>query len=218
MGEKQLAQEYRNPAKILPEIYSKGHRSNFSITVDPVKRILTWGDNNPGSNHDEMNIVHHPVFAGYPYFIGYNAPMTYSGQNPETPINNSKWNTGVKRLPPTFPASYSYESKSAAAMTGPIYRYDDSLQSPIKFPATYDGKWFVADFMKSWVKMLTLDGNQEKVIQSREAFPGLAFKNPINLRFGPDGALYILNYAGYYSPSAHTGLVRVAYERVCNEN
>ncbi len=41
-GKSSLAEEYRNRKKVLPEIYTKGHRSNFSVSVHPKKKWLTW--------------------------------------------------------------------------------------------------------------------------------------------------------------------------------
>ena len=42
-GKATLAAQYRDTAKVLPEMYVKGERSNFSCAVHPTKRWLAWG-------------------------------------------------------------------------------------------------------------------------------------------------------------------------------
>ena len=87
-GNLKLAQEYRNPKKVLPEIYTKGSRSNFSISTHPTKRWATFGEVNPGSNDDEFHLLTHPQFTGYPYFFGNNK-ATKKNLNPASPMNRS---------------------------------------------------------------------------------------------------------------------------------
>src|SRR5262245_15502376 len=41
-GKADLAQEYADPAKVKPEIYVKGTRSPYSLTVDPYRGWMTW--------------------------------------------------------------------------------------------------------------------------------------------------------------------------------
>ena len=74
-----LAAQYRDTSKVLPEIYVKGERSNFSIAVHPTKRWLAWGEVNYGGGLDETNVTGNPIFAGYPYFHANNKTTTGSG-------------------------------------------------------------------------------------------------------------------------------------------
>ena len=54
------------------------------------------------------------------------------------------------------------------------------------FPARYRGKYFFADFVKGWIKVLE-PAHPEQV----ETFAtGLA--RPVDLKFAPDGSLYVL--------------------------
>lgn len=60
--------------------------------------------------------------------------------------------------------------------------YCDSDQ----WPATYRGKYFFADFNQGWFKYID-PSSPEK---SSDFLSGI--RRPVDLRFGPDGSLYIL--------------------------
>jgi putative heme-binding domain-containing protein len=54
------------------------------------------------------------------------------------------------------------------------------------FPAKYHGRYFFADFVKGWVKVL--DPDQPANVETFAT--GLS--RPVDLKFGPDGSLYVL--------------------------
>jgi hypothetical protein len=41
------------------------------------------------------------------------------------------------------------------------------------------------------------------------------FDRPIDMQMGPDGALYVINYAGWFGPAATTSIQRIAYSGSC---
>ncbi len=110
--------------KILPEIYTLGHRNPYSLHVDKETGWLFYGDVGPDNvsttasrgpvGNDEFNVVRGPGFHGWPYFVGPNrgyamwnpASSSYSlpPQNPDSVFNNSPLNTGVTRLTPAEPS------------------------------------------------------------------------------------------------------------------
>lgn len=101
-----LATEYRDPRKVLPEIYIKGERSNFSIGVHPTDRWMAWGTVNYASSNDEFTEADKPVFSGFPYFhannathFGFNKFYNFA-QDAANPRNESPHSSGVKLLPP----------------------------------------------------------------------------------------------------------------------
>jgi hypothetical protein len=108
-------------------------------------------------------------------------------------------------------------------MTGPVYRYDENRASDVKWPSYWDGKWFVGDFY---------DGVQPRhaVILDPDslgtgALPTHAeslkdiipvgeggIRNLMDWKFGPDGALYVLDYGrGFFTSDAKSALWRVTY-------
>jgi cytochrome c len=111
-------------AKILPEIYTMGHRNPYSMNVDPYTGWVSWGDIGPDAGqakadrgpagNDEFNLIKEPGFMGWPYFVGANlAYQKWDYVNDKSlnqtwdvnaPMNTSALNTGVQKLPPAKPA------------------------------------------------------------------------------------------------------------------
>ncbi len=217
-GRTALATEYRNPVKVLPELYVKGDRSNFSIAVHPTKRWLAWGVVNYSTVNDEFNLVTHPVFAGYPYFHQNNLP-TCRYERVETvdaPVNNSPFNSGVVNLPPATPSVIS--NLVNVAMSGPIYVFDPSLNIPTKFPPHLHQSWINMSFQSNQIYISTLDTINVTVKKTQRVDNGLfvskAFRHPLQAKYGPDGSLYVLNYDGFYSTGI-PGVFKIDYVGGC---
>ncbi len=111
-----------------------------------------------------------------------------------------------------------------AAMDGPVYRHDPDSASKDAWPAYWDGKWFVGDFY---------DGEQPRhavVMDPRTAggggLPAHAesldkiipvgadgIRNLMGWTFGPDGALYVLDYGrGFFTSDPKSALWRITYK------
>jgi hypothetical protein len=234
-GNAALADEYADPAKVRPEVYVKGARNPYSISVDPVRKWMAWGEfgvNLDATMTEEHNLVTHPAFGGYPYFAGgggtggsgcsyiqgmcelwkgFNNPAGDKDRN--APVNNSKWNLGPRRLPPVEPALHTYPR--SGAVTGPIYRYDGDSPSPIKFPPHFDKAWFVGDWRKDWIKIYKTDEAGGRLTDSLTWFGKFGFNNVLDIQQGPDGALYVLNYEGSFGSTPRTHIGRVEYTGSC---
>ena len=78
-------------------------------------------------------------------------------------------------------------------MGGPRYHYDASNPSSTKFPAFYDDKWFIAEWNNGWIKTATLDGDGNVVDVDPFAL-GTGYLRPMDLDFGPDGSLYVIEW------------------------
>jgi hypothetical protein len=53
---------------------------------------------------------------------------------------------------------------------------------------------------------------QRRFSEIRRMLPSLVFQNPIDMQFGPDGALYVLEYGdGYFSENPAAQLARVDF-------
>ncbi len=224
-----------------PEIYLMGLRNPFRFTVDPITNYVYWGDVGPDSgrdsklgpqSYDEYNQAKGPGFFGWPYFIGDNkAYPKYDFEtgeigryfDPEKPINNSPNNTGNKVLPPAqkpmiwYPYGKSKEfpmlgTGSRSAMGGPIF-YSNRYQknSKVKFPDYYNGKWFIYEWARSWIMVVTMD--QEYKLSKIEPFlPKMDFDKPIDIEFGPDGAMYLLEYgANYFTDNDDARLSKIEF-------
>ncbi len=84
------------------------------------------------------------------------------------------------------------------AIAGDFYAYNANSSSPYRFPSYYDGALFVADWMRNWVMSFRFD-DKENYTGADEfmAYNG-DFRRPIDMAFGKDGILYMLEYGSVY--------------------
>ena len=234
-----LAAQYRDPSKVLPEVYIKGTRSNYSVAVHPTKGWLAWGDVQYNATNDEYNLVTHPAFTGMPYFMANNTPtpagsiVLPTGHSAATPINASLMNSGVRNLPPATPALIWYGTTTTqttmnnnVAISGPIYSYNRNLKSSVKFPPHLNNSWVLMTVYGSpssgqmYIAMLdsinpVLQGTPQQ--QGTAGVVRFNVRNPLQAKYGPEGALYILNYGstGAYGSGNNPGISRINYTGSC---
>ncbi len=227
--------------KTRPEIYTMGHRNPYRIAVDPHDGVLYWGDVGPDASvdsvdrgpkgHDEVNRAPRPGNYGWPYFVGNNKAYRDVDQatmiagpafDPQHPVNDSPNNTGMRDLPPAMPAFYWYPAGPSpefpllatggrTAMAGPVIHKEDFTRAARPFPTYYDGKLLTYEWMRGWIMAVTMDsaGNYA----SMERFmPSHKFANPIDMAFGPNGDLYVLEYGTtWFSGNDDSRLIRIEY-------
>ncbi|GAB3922775.1 ThuA domain-containing protein [Mucilaginibacter myungsuensis] len=181
--------------------------------------------------YDEVNQAKKAGNFGWPFLIGNNIPYrSYdyaTGKYGEPfdknkPLNNSRNNTGLKELPAGTPAFIWYPyadspefpevgSGGRTAMAGPVYHSEDHPSAVGKLPAYYDNKLFIYDFVRGWIKVVTMDENGD--LEYMEPFmKGTQFNSMIDMEMGPDGKLYVLEYGtGWFSENKDSGLTRIEY-------
>ena len=95
-------------------------------------------------------------------------------------------------------------------MAGPTYYFED-YTGENKLPAYYDGKLITYDWIRSWMKAVTLD--EEGNFSKMEPFLDfLTFSNPVDVEMGEDGAIYVLEYGkGWFSQNPDARLSRIDY-------
>ncbi|MDB5047129.1 MAG: secreted glycosyl hydrolase [Fibrobacteres bacterium] len=219
-------------ANTRPEIYIMGNRNPYTLSLDPVRKWIVWGDVGPDNKNfdgadmnvggpektEEYDLAKAPGNYGYPFFAGDFA--TKPGTNAAAPTMPAGYGwegaqPGMTTLPPAVSPIYAY--KKACAITGPIYRYDGDLNSSIKFPPHFTRKWLVSDFNGDANKItaftLNNDGTQ---ITAQENVIGIPLHGPLDMQAGPDGALYVNNYDGYRTSGPNTGLIRIEYIGDCH--
>jgi cytochrome c len=228
-------------ASTRPEIYAMGFRNPFRITIDPHTGWVLLGDYGPDAGATNpnrgpqgsvgFNVVKEPGFYGWPYCVRDNVP--YNDFNFATqvsgpkfdcanPVNTSPNNTGLTNLPAAKPATmwlgYSETDSrfpglgtGGAPTGGPRYEFDADLDSPAKFPASYDRHWFIGEWNNGWIKTATLDdqGTGTGVFGTPWAD---TFNRPHEMEFGPDGSLYVIDWgSGFNGNNVDSGIYRIDY-------
>lgn len=231
----------KDGSKGLPEIYVMGCRNPWRMSVDQATGIVYWGEVGPDAGgdgergprgYDEINQARAAGNFGWPYFIADNKPyhdVDYTtGQvgplfDVNGPINESPNNTGEKLLPVPQPAFIYYpggESKEfpelgsggRTACAGPVYHFNPALTSNSKFPAAYDRTLFIFEWSRHWVKAVHLD-DQQKIVKIEPFLPNYKFVRPIDMQFGPEGSLYVVEYGETWGVNTDARLIRIDYVR-----
>ena len=226
--------------KTRPEIYTMGHRNPWRISVDSQTGYVYWGEVGPDASedsevgpqgYDELNQARKPGNFGWPWFVANNQafPVFDYGTNkllaekdPNHLVNSSPNNTGLTDLPPVSPAFIYYPygiskefplvgSGSRSATGGPIFHRTDFKRAKRAWPSYYEGKWLATDFSRGWILAITMD--QDGNFKSMEhVLPNYHPVEPIDMKFGPNGDLYTLEYGSiWFRKSDNSRLVRIEY-------
>ncbi|WP_181383021.1 lectin [Streptomyces sp. SMS_SU21] len=219
-----------------PEIYAMGFRNPFRMSVDQATGTVYVGDYGPDAGtasssrgpagQVEFNRVTRAGNYGWPYCTGRNdayvdhdfaSGSTGARFDCSAPRNTSPRNTGLTDLPPAQPAWIPYDGGSVpefgtgseSPMGGPVYRYDADSASDVKFPEEYDGDFFAGEFGRRWIKRIETGG--DGTVRSINAFPWNGTQ-VMDMAFGPDGALYVLDYGtGYFNGDHNSALYRIEH-------
>ncbi len=232
---------FNDPAQGRPEIYVMGARNPYSITFDKKTGHLFYGDIGPDASkdtdekgsqgYDEINRVTAAGNFGWPLVIGKNRPYRFydyatkkSGDwvDPAAPLNISPNNTGAKELPPAQPAFIAYPygiseefpemgTGGRTALVADVYHAENYPASENRYPAYYDNKLFILDFMRAWVKVVSFD-TQGRIKKIEPFAPQISYALPIDARFAPDGTLYVLEYGmSWFTGNPDARLARIEY-------
>jgi cytochrome c len=230
-----------------PEIYVMGNRNPWRIAVDRRSGFLYWGEVGPdagGPNEnrgpagfDEINQARAAGNFGWPLIIADNKPYRRydfatrtNGEawDPLKPLNESRYNTGPKELPPAQPAFiwYPYSASTRfpvvkdggrTACAGPVYYFDEKLASPTKLPREFDRTLFIYEWSRNWIIAVHLDAENriakkpDGALHMERFCPQMTFMRPTDLAIGPDGCLYVLENGTAWVGNKDTQLVRIEH-------
>jgi cytochrome c len=188
--------------------------------------------------YDEWNRATGPGNYGWPYCGGpnvayndwdfaANAPRGWFPCGGTTgPVNNSPRNTGIQQLPPAKGALVWEQhggSREWPALDNPggcgspnhaeVYHFNPNLASDVKWPQYYDNKLIITEYCRNWIKEVQFNnGNPSTGTPTiiEPVLQGMQFVHPIDMEFGPDGSLYLLEYGnGYFSGDVAAGLYKI---------
>jgi cytochrome c len=228
-------------AKTKPEIYAMGFRNPFRIGIDPKTGRPLVANYGPDAqtasptrgpeNTVEWDLITKPGFYGWPYCIGNNSAyrdfdFATGTSGPAfdcaAPVNNSPNNTGLTELPAAVPATVWYHYAAGtdfpelggggAPMAGPAYRYDPDLVSSRKWPAYWDGKAIFAEWNQNKMYSFQLNEAGDKLVDINQILSSVNFLKPMDMKFGPDGALYLIEWgSGFGGDNTDSAIYRIDY-------
>ena len=184
--------------------------------------------------YDEFNQARSAGNYGWPYCVGDNqAYADYDFQtrqsdtlfNCDAPVNASPNNTGTTTLPPARPAWIWYpyapseefpqipHGGGRTSMGGPVYFYDEALNSKRKLPAYFDDTVFIYEWARNWVLEVKLDESGAPLVIN-PFISQIQLERPIAMELGPDGALYVLEWGtGFGGNNNNSQLARIDFVR-----
>lgn len=161
-----------SPNGELPEIYAWGMRNPFRGQFDDVTGnflISEVGGNVQATASEDVHSLNQPG-------------EDFGWPHHEGVSGNPAFND------PIF--NYIHNGIGASIIGGPVYRGN-------VFPSSFHGAYFYGDFARSWIRYVQFDAAQENAIADFGFSTGS--RNIVDLRQGPDGALYYANiFNGVY--------------------
>jgi glucose/arabinose dehydrogenase len=171
-------------------------------------------------------------------YVDYDFATGESGDefNCTKPVNASPHNTGRRNLPEitnpevwyTYPAADEglfpelLEDRGGGGigpMGGPAYDFRGKSRSETKWPKVFEGHPLFYEWTRDYVKVFELNRpNGNRLADIHNLFPGgpngIIQDNPMDMEFGPDGALYTLEYGdGFFLETPEAQLGRIDFVR-----
>jgi len=182
----------------------------------------------------KWTVIREPANYGWPYcataqlpYVDYDFATRTSGKpfDCSAPVNESPRNTGLRELPPVaqpdvwygYGASAEFpglETGGIGPMAGPAYNYNEAAgkgRAPVAWPEYYDGMPLFYEWTRDYIKGFRLDDGGD-VASIEPVVDSIATDNPMDMEFGPDGALYVLEYGdGYFRENPDAQLSRIDF-------
>ncbi|HTH46041.1 MAG TPA: PQQ-dependent sugar dehydrogenase [Candidatus Limnocylindria bacterium] len=179
-----------------PAVYTYGHRNPYTLNIDQVTGNVYVGEVGYDRKEDweEINWLHAGKNYGWPRCMGTNY-STFGGGPCPLPDATEPWITWI-------------HDAGANATCGPIYRPAGKRQD---FPAQYQGGMFYADYVRKWIRFATVEPVSNTVLKTEPFARGFT-GGPLAMQLGPDGALYFVEYGGWFTGSPNDKVSRIVWE------
>lgn len=187
----------------LKTIYSMGLRSPFRGAYDAVNSrfyVSEVGGNDINISWEDLHLCTPAANFGWP-------DCGDGGRGPAGDCINAAFSD------PVF--TYQHNGVGASIMAGFVY------DGPMFGPA-YEGKLFYADYVRNWIRCLTLAPNGavigDEVFLDPDSMGGVEPQSVVKLLQGPDGSLLYVSFAdgiGGLTGSVHRIFIAPDYSPVC---
>ncbi|GAB5409847.1 MAG: ThuA domain-containing protein [Balneolaceae bacterium] len=225
----------------LPEIYVMGTRNPYRMAISNDTGDLIWGEVGPDSRednenrgpvgYDEFNRTKTGGNFGWPYCIANNIPyndynyatgVSSGNYNCAAPVNDSPNNSGATNLPAAEPAwlyyTYGFNENLPefgdglrTAIAGGFFEFDSSNTESGGFPQYYDSTLFILEWTRNWIKEVRFDSDGN-LLQINPFLDDLVLNRPIDMQFGPDGAMYVIEWGtGFAGNNADARILKIEY-------
>ncbi|GAB3845005.1 hypothetical protein GCM10027610_060440 [Dactylosporangium cerinum] len=228
-------------ANTRPEIYAMGFRNPFRLSVDKATGVVYVGDYGPDAGTTDANrarpgrssstgspprqlrvaVLHRRQHDRRDV---QRVELRDQRDRPEVQLRRRCHQQLLPQHRPGHPAParaawirYAGDAGSPPAfgggsespMAGPVYRYNAANPLTTKFPASLDGQFFAGEFGRGWIKPIVVNGDGSPGAIDNFPWNG---KQVMDMQFGPDGSLYVLDYGtGYFNGDANSALYRYDY-------
>ena len=197
------------------EVYVYGLRNPYRFKINPENGHLYIGVVGPDAqfDYDEYNVSEKGgENFGWPREIGR---LMYNEWTPD-------------KIPGYTPPiwEYTYETGGRSASGGPMYNHTGKGA----FPPIFQGKLFVYDWARGWIKYGKLIEDSVEITKTNgESFTQkskrlvdvktldiLRSTRPISMELGPDGAIYVAEFTGFWDAAPGSKVTR--YRWVSNSS
>ena len=228
-------------ANTRPEVYAMGFRNPFRMSVDKATGVVYLGDYGPDAGTADPNRgpagtvaferITQPGFYGWPYCSNYNTPVPRVHVPQRTVVRRRSTapagrrttrrnNTGITTLPPSRAGVAALRRRSGPA--GPVLRQpvaDGRPGLPLQ-PALSLRREVPAVVRRQVLRRRVRPAvDQDDRRQRRPAASARSTSFPwtgtqvMDMEFGPDGALYVLDYGtGWFGGDANSAVYRIEYQ------
>ena len=107
-----------------------------------------------------------------------------------------------------FPALGAAEGRTA--MAGPVL---PPIHVTHRATPYFDGSFILYEWVRNWLRVAHFD-DAGNLLQIDPLFSTIEFQRPIDMKVGPDGALYVIEWGtGFWGDNPDAQLVRLQYAR-----
>jgi cytochrome c len=185
---------FHNRPGLRGEVYTMGHRQPWALSFDPTTGWILEAENGGDEldDHEEVNRLEAGANHGWPRVFS----------------DGMETLTRTNRVTGYAVPWFHYLRNTGGSCTGAlIYR---ASRKPGSYPERFHGGLFYADYNRKSVRFAPVDpksgrpGNSESFAQN---LPG----GPVAMRLGPDGALYLVEYGGWFQSTTNDSISRIVW-------